>query len=95
VPRENDYLAFYIGFANGYEDCQIGMARSVDGIHNWERYPSNPIIGPGPAGSWEDCNAYKPYVVYFRDRWHLWYNASRRSDRREQIGLATTPEIDF
>lgn len=95
VPRADDYLAFYIGFASGYEDCQIGMARSVDGIRNWERYPKNPIISPGPAGSWEDCNVYKPYVVRFRDRWYLWYNASRHSDRREQIGLATTDEIDF
>jgi len=95
VPRENDYLAFYIGFAEGFEKAQIGMARSADGIHNWERYPRNPIIKPGPPGSWDDCNVYKPYVIYFRGQWYLWYNASRFSDRREQIGLATTPEIDF
>jgi predicted GH43/DUF377 family glycosyl hydrolase len=95
VPRKHDYLAFYIGFAEGFEKCQIGMARSRDGIHDWERYPGNPIIGPGPAGSWEDCNTYKPYVVRFHEEWYLWYNASRFSDRREQIGLATTPELDF
>jgi len=95
VPRAQDYLAFYIGMAAGYEDCQIGLARSRDGIHNWERYPGNPIIKPGPAGSWDDCNVYKPYVVRFHDQWMMWYNASRRSDRREQIGLATAGEIDF
>lgn len=95
VRRPNDYLAFYIGFANGFEDTRIGLARSQDGIHNWERYPGNPIVAPGPAGSWEDCNVYKPYVVRFRDRWYMWYNASRFSDRREQIGLCTTEEIDF
>jgi predicted GH43/DUF377 family glycosyl hydrolase len=95
VPRENDYLAFYIGFAEGFEKSTISVARSADGIHDWERYPGNPIIRPGPPGSWEDCNVYKPYVVRYRDRWYLWYNGSRFSDRREQIGLATTPEIDF
>jgi predicted GH43/DUF377 family glycosyl hydrolase len=95
VPRENDYLAFYIGFGEGFEEAQIGMARSADGIHDWERYPGNPIIKPSPPGSWDDCNVYKPYVVRFHDRWYLWYNASRFSDRREQIGLATTPTIDF
>ena len=95
VPRESDYLAFYIGFAEGFEKSTISMARSVDGIHDWERYPDNPIIKPGPPGSWEDCNVYKPYVVRYRDRWYLWYNGSRFSDRREQLGLATTPEIDF
>lgn len=95
VPRESDYLAFYIGFAEGFEKAQIGMARSADGIHNWERYPGNPIIKPGPPGSWDDCNVYKPYVIHWRDRWYMWYNASRFSDRREQIGLATAPKIDF
>ena len=95
VPRGKDYLAFYVGFGAGYEKSQIGMARSVDGIHNWERYPGNPIIRTGPAGSWDDCNIYKPYVVHFQDRWHLWNNASRYSDRREQIGLATSAQIDF
>jgi predicted GH43/DUF377 family glycosyl hydrolase len=95
VARDHDYLAFYIGFEHGYEDCRIGMARSVDGIHNWERYPGNPILSPGPSGSWEDCNVYKPYVVRWHDGWYLWYNASCFSDRCEQIGLATAPAIDF
>jgi predicted GH43/DUF377 family glycosyl hydrolase len=93
VPHEGAYLAFYIGFAQGFEDTHIGLARSVDGVRDWQRYPGNPILGPGPAGAWDDCNVYKPYVLPFRGRWYLWYNASRRSDRREQIGLATASAI--
>lgn len=95
VPRATDYLAFYVGFANGFENSQIGMARSPDGIHDWQRYDGNPIIGPGPAGSWDDCNVYKPFAVRFHDRWFVWYNASRHSDRREQIGLATADNLAF
>jgi hypothetical protein len=95
VPREDDYLAFYIGFGEGFEKARIGMARSADGIHSWERYSGNPIINPGSPGSWDDCNVYKPYAVHYRDRWYLWYNASRFSDRREQIGLVTALQIDF
>jgi predicted GH43/DUF377 family glycosyl hydrolase len=95
VPRQSDYLAFYVGFAEGFEEARIGMARSVDGVHNWERYPANPIITPGPPGSWDDCNVYKPYAVQWRHQWYLWYNASRLSDRREQIGLATSDQIDW
>ena len=95
VPRAKDYVAFCIGFAQGFEKCQIGIARSKDGVHDWERYPSNPVITPGPAGSWDDCNVYKPYAVRFHDKWYVWYNASRFSDRREQIGLATVDDIDF
>ena len=93
VPFEGTYLAFYVGFAQGFEDAAIGLARSRDGITGWERYPHNPIIRPGPEGAWDDCNVYKPYVVRFGGRWYLWYNASRRSDRREQIGLATAEAI--
>jgi len=95
VPHAGAYLAFYIGFAHGFEDCRIGMARSGDGVSGWERYPGNPIIGPGPAGAWDDCNVYKPYVVRLREQWHLWYNASRHSDRREQLGLATVSQLEW
>ena len=95
VPREHDYLAFYIGFAEGYERSQIGLARSRDGVRDWERYPGNPIIRPGGAGAWDDCNVYKPYVLPWRGRWYLWYNASRRADRREQLGLAVAEEVGF
>jgi predicted GH43/DUF377 family glycosyl hydrolase len=89
VPYQDAYLAFYVGFAQGFEAAAIGAARSVDGITGWERHPENPIIGAGETGAWDDCNVYKPYVARLHDHWYLWYNASRRSDRREQIGLAT------
>jgi predicted GH43/DUF377 family glycosyl hydrolase len=95
VPYQGAYLAFYVGFANGFEDAAIGLARSTDGISGWERYPQNPIIRPGSAGAWDDCNVYKPYAVQFGGRWYVWYNASRHGDRREQIGLATTDTIDW
>ena len=95
VPHGGEYLAFYIGFAEGFEAAHMCLARSKDGVHGWERYPGNPIITPGPEGAWDDCNVYKPFVLRFRDQWHLWYNASRNSDRREQIGLATAPAIGW
>jgi hypothetical protein len=95
VRRETDYVAFYIGFAEGYERSQIGMARSADGVTGWERYPGNPVVGPGAEGEWDDCNVYKPYALQWRGQWWLWYNASRASDRREQIGLARAEELGF
>ena len=95
VPRADDYLAFYVGFADGFEQARLGMARSRDGVHDWERYPGNPILSPGEAGAWDDCNVYKPSVVRYRDLWHLYYNASRNSDRREHIGLATAQDLGF
>ncbi len=95
VPVDGWYLAFYIGFAEGFERSSIGVAKSRDGVTGWERFSGNPLLEQGPPGAWDDCNVYKPYVLPFRDRWHLWYNASRVSDRREQIGLATAQPFLF
>lgn len=43
IERENDYLMFYIGFYD-INFAQIGMARSKDGINDWERYSENPTF---------------------------------------------------
>lgn len=95
VPHEGQYLAFYIGFAEGFERSSIGVARSADGMAGWTRAPENPLLEKGAPGDWDDCNVYKPCVLAFRDQWYLWYNASRVSDRREQIGLAIASSLPF
>ncbi len=91
LQQAHGYLGFYIGFGQGYEAAAIGAASSSDGITRWQRCESNPVVRPGPAGAWDDCNVYKPFVLAHEDRLWLWYNASRASDRLEQIGLATAP----
>jgi predicted GH43/DUF377 family glycosyl hydrolase len=75
---------FYIGFRD-VDHAQIGLARSRDGLSGWERFPSNPILGP-TEGSWDSDACYKPTVVQDGGRWLLWYNG--RKGGMEQIGLA-------
>ena len=78
------YVMFYIGFHN--EDyAQIGIARSINGINNWQRHAQNPIIAPSP-GCWDGEACYKPYTIYDGKKWLLWYNG--RNGSFEQIGLA-------
>lgn len=84
IKRAHDYLMFYIGFED-IHTARIGIARSRDGISNWERYSGNPIIQPTPGG-WDASAAYKPYALYDGNDWLLWYNG--RTDRLERIGLA-------
>jgi predicted GH43/DUF377 family glycosyl hydrolase len=86
VIRQGDwYVMFYIGF--GDEDhAQIGIARSRDGMHDWERHPGNPVIGPGDDEAWDSEATYKPFALFDAGRWLLWYNGRRGSV--EQIGLA-------
>ena len=84
IKRKNDYLMFYIGFKN-IDFAQIGMARSKNGIDNWERYTGNPIISP-VKDTWDADACYKPFAIQEKNRWMLWYNGRRGGV--EQIGLA-------
>jgi predicted GH43/DUF377 family glycosyl hydrolase len=90
VIREGDWhVMFYIGFADEHT-AQIGIARSRDGVTDWERHPANPIIRARVnKSSWDDDACYKPYAIFDEsgDRWLLWYNGRKGS--LEQIGLAT------
>jgi predicted GH43/DUF377 family glycosyl hydrolase len=93
IPEGDWYIMFYIGFRDENR-AQIGLARSRDGITNWERHPANPIIFP-TAGAWDADACYKPFVIFNpeENRWMLWYNG--RNGGLEQIGLATHPGRDL
>ena len=78
------YLMFYIGFRD-VNYAQIGIARSKDGITDWQRHRANPIIRPG-KDQWDHDAVYKPYAIYDGKQWLLWYNGRRGGV--EQIGLA-------
>lgn len=85
VVRHGDWhLMFYIGFRD-VDHAQIGLARSRDGISNWQRHSANPIIRPG-ENKWDHDACYKPFAILDGGRWLLWYNGRRGSV--EQIGLA-------
>jgi hypothetical protein len=81
---------FYIGFKN-VDYAQIGMARSKDGVTNWERFSENPIIKPGQG--WDASAVYKPYAIPDKDKWLLYYNGRR--EHKEQIGVAIHKGLDF
>ncbi|MCL2623627.1 MAG: hypothetical protein FWD31_08185, partial [Planctomycetaceae bacterium] len=80
------YLMFYIGFEDE-DHARIGVARSRDGITNWQRHPTNPIIAP-TLEKWDHDACYKPFVLFDHEekKWRLWYNGRRGGS--EQIGFA-------
>jgi predicted GH43/DUF377 family glycosyl hydrolase len=85
VKQGDAHVMFYIGFSDK-DHAQIGLARSKDGVTDWERHPANPIIRPG-KGRWDADAVYKPYAIFDGKRWRLWYNGRRGG--AEQIGVAT------
>ena len=84
IRRGDWHLMFYLGF-HDRDRAQIGVARSRDGITDWQRHPSNPIIRTSKDG-WDRDSVYKPFAIYDGKKWLLWYNG--RKEGVEQIGLA-------
>ncbi len=85
------YILFYIGFSD-VNHAQIGVARSKDGLSNWQRHKANPIIRPGYE-AWDADAVYKPSTLFDDGKGMLWYNG--RHGDVEQIGLATHPGQDL
>jgi sucrose-6-phosphate hydrolase SacC (GH32 family) len=87
VRDRGRYIMFYIGFEDE-SYAQICIARSRDGVTDWERNPANPILRARTANrdAWDYDAVYKPYALWDGDRWLLWYNGRRGGV--EQIGLA-------
>ena len=63
IRDEEWYLMFYIGFYDKHR-AFIGLARSRDGLNDWQRHPANPIIRPGLSPtSWDYDAIYKPFAI--------------------------------
>jgi hypothetical protein len=77
------YYIFYIGYRD-MDHAQIGIARSKDGLTNWQRQPRNPIVRPGQDEFDQDA-CYKPFAIFDGRNWLLWYNG--RHGGLEQIAL--------
>ena len=70
VEKVGDWhLMFYIGFENE-RMARVCLARSQDGVTNWQRHPANPIIAPG-RDQWDHDACYKPYAIYDGRQWLL------------------------
>jgi hypothetical protein len=91
ILHEGWYYMFYIGFRD-IDHAQIGLARSRDGVTQWQRHPANPIIRSSTDG-WDRDAVYKPFAILDGQRWLLWYNG--RKGGAEQIGLAIHDGVDL
>lgn len=81
---EDKYIMFYIGYEN-LDNARICVAFSKDGVHDWERSDSNPIITPTKKG-WDSDAVYKPCVLIDKNKMRMWYNGRKRD--KESIGYA-------
>lgn len=87
------YVMFYIGYEN-IDTARICVAKSKNGITNWQRSQFNPIISPTKDG-WDSDACYKPTVIWNKKehKWMLYYNGRRKTT--ELIGLAQCDRRDL
>jgi predicted GH43/DUF377 family glycosyl hydrolase len=83
------YYMFYTGMNKATEVQRIGLATSSDGIA-WTKYSGNPLLGPGPSGSWDGRSLVLGGVIMVRDTFRLWYTGLDASGTT-RIGYATSP----
>ena len=105
IFHESWYYLFYCGFRGipirvsvtvDVDHATVNLARSRDGISNWEKSTANPVVAPEPAeGSWNCDAVYKPFVAYDEknQQWLLWYNG--RCGGLERIGVSRLQGKNF
>ncbi len=71
-------------------DGGFGYATSPDGI-TWTKDPANPILVPGPAGSWDAQAVNHASVLFVNGTYHMWYSGVDFNDLN-RIGHATSPD---
>ena len=72
-----NYHMFYTGTRAGLA-TQIGHAYSTDGL-NWTKCELNPVLTPGPPGSWDGIRTGTGQVIIRHGTFMMWY---------EGVGLA-------
>jgi hypothetical protein len=78
------------------DHATVNLARSKDGLKNWQKSIANPIVSPEPSREAWNCDAvYKPFVAWdeVSQQWLLWYNG--RCGGLERIGMSSLKGDSF
>jgi predicted GH43/DUF377 family glycosyl hydrolase len=68
-----NYLMWYSGVDTSTWRIAIGLATSPDGF-NWTKHAGNPVLRPGPSGSYDDMWAAVPAVIKTDRGYEMWYS---------------------
>lgn len=91
LKTDGGYYMWYDGTKESdlYSGWSIGVAMSQDGA-TWARWQSNPVLTPGPEGSWDGASVHDPRVIWDGSRFLMWYSGYDHHHWR--IGLATSED---
>jgi predicted GH43/DUF377 family glycosyl hydrolase len=96
------WVMFYSGGRAAGVTALLGMATSPDGV-TWTKYNdpatqstlyanSDPVIAPGPAGSWDAESAFQAAVLQTPSGYEMLYTGVGSSGGRRSIGYAASKD---
>ena len=76
--------------------CLVCAAGAEEASVKWKL--GDPILSRGPKGSFDEVSVKDPSIVFFEDRWHLFYTARNATEytagyvsAKELADLKSTP----
>ena len=90
VQRVGDeWWMWYNGRTDDRFAGSIGLATSRNGLQWTKRNHGKPVFRHGPDGAFDATKVDHPAVLFFEDRFHMWYTAGD-AESRYTIGYATS-----
>jgi predicted GH43/DUF377 family glycosyl hydrolase len=90
-PNETWVLYFYTLGGNGFMGPgEIGRATAPTATGPWTIEP-DPVLNPGPSGSWDDIQVSGPNVLKTEDSYFMYYDALGNGGT-SMIGMATSSD---
>ena len=71
---------------------EINYANSTDGV-NCSLYASNPVLRPGPSGSYDDQRLRAGSIVKLGNTYNLYYYGSKKVDQKWSLLLANSTDM--
>ncbi|HLW76451.1 MAG TPA: hypothetical protein VKS01_05685 [Bryobacteraceae bacterium] len=89
APGGARFFLYYLGQDRAQRQ-RLGVAQSTDGIH-WTKFRDNPILEPGPPGSFDERGVGEPAVWTSGGSYWMLYTGRARDETR-RIGLAKSAD---
>jgi predicted GH43/DUF377 family glycosyl hydrolase len=83
------FYMYYLGQDRARRQ-RLGIARSFDGVE-WQKLRSNPILEPGPPGTFDENGLGEPAVWASHGSYWMLYTGRDRHEQR-RLGLARSPD---
>jgi predicted GH43/DUF377 family glycosyl hydrolase len=91
VIHDGTGFRMWYGGSIGEGDA-VGYATSPDGT-TWTKHEANPVMGPGPAGAFDDYGLWPGTVLFDGETYRMWYTGDHQGeDIYWQIGYAESDD---